>query len=226
MNEDIYEAPQPLIETSPTIGKLAEALAKAQGEMGAAVKGSENTFYKNSYADLGSVIEAGKPIHKHGLSLLQLPVGEGTVVTMLMHSSGEWIRGTLTLKATKPDAQGTGSAISYARRYMQQALLNIPSVDDDGQAAVTPELKEEPQKEPKKAPRKAPRKDKKPVVSATKAVGLADGTIERLKVRDWSEGVSFTPELSSTNVVQKFNVLSDEEILEKAKAWREKNEAK
>jgi hypothetical protein len=223
MNEDIYEAPQPLIETSPTIGKLAEALAKAQGEMGAAVKGSENTFYKNSYADLGSVIEAGKPIHKHGLSVIQLPVGEGTVVTMLMHSSGEWIRGTLTLKATKPDAQGTGSAISYARRYMQQALLNIPSVDDDGQAAVTPELKKEPKKETKKAPRKAPRKDNKPV-DAGKAVDVADGTIERLKVRDWSDGVSFNPELSSTNVVQKFNALGDEEIIEKANAWRGLND--
>ena len=90
MNEDIYEAPQPLIETSPTIGKLAEALAKAQGEMGAAVKGSENTFYKNSYADLGSVIEAGKPIHKHGLSLLQLPTqGSRLVRGSELHSRAQ-----------------------------------------------------------------------------------------------------------------------------------------
>lgn len=209
----------PLLETSPTIGKLAEALAKAQAEMGAAVKGAENTFFKNTYADLGSVIEAGKPIHKHGLAVIQLPVGEGTVVTMLMHSSNEWIRGTLTLKATKEDAQGKGSAISYARRYMQQALLNIPSVDDDGQAAVTPEVKA-----PKKAPKKAAKKAApKPAVDAAKAVELAEGTIDRLKVKDWADGVTFSPELSSTNVVQKFNALSDEEIIEKANAWRADN---
>jgi hypothetical protein len=113
---------------------------------------------------------------------------------------------------------------------MQQALLNIPSVDDDGQAAVTPELKKEPKKEPKeetkKAPRKAPRKDKTPVVDAAKAVELAEGTIDRLKVKDWADGVTFSPELSSTNVVQKFNAMDDEEILEKANAWREQNEAK
>ncbi len=60
--------------TSPEINELAAALAKAQGEMGGALKDSANPFFKSKYADLSSVWEACRaPLAKYGLSIVQIP---------------------------------------------------------------------------------------------------------------------------------------------------------
>lgn len=40
---------------SESIGKLAEALSKAQGEMKGAIKDADNPYFKSKYADLASV---------------------------------------------------------------------------------------------------------------------------------------------------------------------------
>ena len=40
------------------------------------------------------------------------------------------------LPITKHDAQGIGSAISYGKRYGLQAIVGIPSEDDDGNNAA------------------------------------------------------------------------------------------
>ena len=49
-----------------------------------------------------------------------------------MHTSGEWIEtDPLGLKAEKQTAQGTGSAVTYGRRYSLSAALGISSEDDD-----------------------------------------------------------------------------------------------
>ena len=59
------------------------------------------------------------------------------VETMLIHESGQELSfGRLFVPATKQDAQGYGSALSYAKRYSLQAGLGIASEDDDGNAAV------------------------------------------------------------------------------------------
>ena len=55
---------------------------------------------------------------------------------MLMHSSGQWMRSNVSVRAAKPDAQGLGSAITYLRRYSLCAMVGIaPGDDDDGNAA-------------------------------------------------------------------------------------------
>ena len=57
---------------SETIGKLSEALAKAQGAMQNAVKDSSNPFFKSTYADLASVWDAcRKPLSDNGLAIIQ-----------------------------------------------------------------------------------------------------------------------------------------------------------
>lgn len=128
------------MKSSETIEKLAEALCAAQGEMGGAVKGSANPFFKSSYADLTSVIRAIKePCFKHGLSYVQLPHRDGNsigVTTRLIHTSGQWIEHEFTLPMVKGDPQAAGSAITYARRYALQALFGIPAVDDDSESAM------------------------------------------------------------------------------------------
>ena len=140
------------MRSSESIEKLAEALCAAQGEMGGAVKGSANPFFKSSYADLTSVIKAIKePCSKHGLSYVQLPHRDGSsigVVTRLIHTSGQWLENEFTLPMVKGDPQAAGSAVTYARRYALQALFGIPAVDDDAEAAVLrgsqqPTLKDE-----------------------------------------------------------------------------------
>jgi hypothetical protein len=113
------------MKQSESIKNLAEAMAQAQGaQMGSAIKGSSNPFYRSKYADLGSVIEAIKPhFAANGLSYVQFPVsGESSVgvTTRLMHSSGEWLEQDYFIPLGKMDAQAAGSAITYARRYALQ----------------------------------------------------------------------------------------------------------
>ncbi len=128
------------VSMSPTIGALAAALAKAQAAMTHASKDAVNPHFKNRYASLPSIIEACKPLSENGIAILQPPVPHGQdgvcVVTMLVHSSGEWMRGELYMPVTKRDAQGFGSALSYARRYCLQSMVCLGADDEDGEAAV------------------------------------------------------------------------------------------
>jgi hypothetical protein len=125
---------------SETLGALATALSLAQGEFDAAVKDTANPFFKSKYADLSSVVEATRPaLSKHGLSIIQLPRSQDGCIqleTILLHKSGEFIGDTLALPVSKQDAQGYGSAMTYARRYGWMAVTGIAPEDDDGNAAV------------------------------------------------------------------------------------------
>ena len=133
---------------SESIKELAAALVKAQASMGGAVKGKDNDYFSSTYADLTSIIKViKKPFEENGLSYTQFPVtssgGKGLgVVTMLMHTSGEWLQSEfflpmkLTQKNPNGDPQTAGSAITYARRYALQAMAGIPAVDDDAEAAM------------------------------------------------------------------------------------------
>jgi hypothetical protein len=130
-----------IMNKSESIKELACALAKAQGQMGGAHKGKANPFFKSVYADLSSVVTAiREPLSSNGLSFIQATEpsdkDEIRVITMLMHESGEWLSSTIAIPVSKADAQGYGSAITYAKRYGLQGLLGVPSEDDDGNAAA------------------------------------------------------------------------------------------
>jgi ERF superfamily len=123
------------INHSSTIGKLFEALAKAQGQIQCALKDKKNPYFKSSYADLTSVWEACKPaLSENGLAVIQTV--EGTkldmfLVTWLGHSSGEWMKSKLPLIMIKQDPQSLGSALTYARRYSLSAMVGVCADDDD-----------------------------------------------------------------------------------------------
>jgi hypothetical protein len=127
-------------ETSPTTGALALALSKAQGLIEGAKKDRLNPHFRSSYADLASVWDACRePLSKNEIAVVQTtrPSDAGViVVTTLMHSSGEWIRGELFLPVTKNDAQGYGSALTYARRYGLAAIVGVAPEDGDAEGAV------------------------------------------------------------------------------------------
>lgn len=139
-----------MFETSESIGSLAEALAKVQGSIESVkkTKKAEGKKFSYNYADIASVIEAVQiPLAQNSLALIQTPLDvrriDGakpeyivTVITELMHASGEWIRFSTDMLCEREGAQGIGSAITYARRYALSALLMIPQEDDDGEKAT------------------------------------------------------------------------------------------
>jgi hypothetical protein len=138
-----------MFETSQTIDKLAAALAKAQAEIEGAEKDRANPAFRARYATLAAVWEAWQAVGpKNGLAVSQWPgefiEGKLTMVSMLSHSSGEWMRQTLTMPVAKADPQGYGSATTYARRYALMALAGIAPEDDDGNAASAAPRKQHP----------------------------------------------------------------------------------
>lgn len=119
---------------------IIAALAKALPELESAKKNKANPAFKSKYADLAAVIEALEPIRKHGLWYRQVlhESSEGVnVETIYIHEGGDTLSaGSLYMPATKRDAQGFGSALTYARRYSLQSAFGLATEDDDGNAAV------------------------------------------------------------------------------------------
>jgi hypothetical protein len=135
------DAPVLDVQTSSSIGAIADALAKAQGEMTSAKKDAANPFFKSQYADLASVWEAVRaPLSKNSIAVIQIPTNgtDGRVgsVTIFAHKSGEFMRGRLLVRPAKDDPQAAGSAITYTRRYSLMAMAGIAADDDDGEGAM------------------------------------------------------------------------------------------
>jgi len=128
-------------DKSEQLNELAAALAKAQGKMDSASKDSSNPHFQSKYASLASCWDACRePLSVNGLAVVQRvkqATGQVVVVeTLLLHSSGQWLRQDVRLPVDKPTAQSVGSAITYARRYGLTAMVGIaPDDDDDGNAA-------------------------------------------------------------------------------------------
>jgi hypothetical protein len=125
---------------SENIAELAIALSKAQAENGTVHKDAKNPFFKSNYASLAQVWETVRPaLTANGLSVVQLPSQDASgyyVESMLIHSSGQWIKCRTYMKPVKEDPQGIGSLISYARRYALQSLVMVCPDDDDGELAM------------------------------------------------------------------------------------------
>lgn len=122
-------------QSSDTIGKLATALVKARAELTHPTRNKVNPHFRNRYADLTAVLDAvTEAFTNNGLAIVQL-VDAKTLVTILMHSSGEYISSAADIPAHN-NAQQLGSALTYLRRYTVQALAGIAAEDDDdGNAA-------------------------------------------------------------------------------------------
>jgi hypothetical protein len=127
---------------------IATALAKAQTNMGKALKQANNPHFRSKYADLGNVMDACLPaLNEAGIALIQ-PTGEDEhgryVETTLIHGeSGESLTCRVPLIVAKNDMQGYGSAVTYARRYGLMAMAGIAPEDDDGHAASKAPPKQE-----------------------------------------------------------------------------------
>lgn len=122
---------------------IASALVKAQKGFAPALKTSNHPGFKTKYADLAACIEAViDSLNTNGIMLSQQTreCENGVIVdTVFIHESGEMLCcGPLHVPASKQDAQGYGSALTYARRYSLMAACGIAPEDDDGNAASNP----------------------------------------------------------------------------------------
>jgi len=143
---------------------IASALVKAQREFGPALKSSTNPHFRSKYADLSACIEAViTALNNNGIYLMQLTDehdGGVKVSTTFIHESGEQLSaGSLFMPAIKHDAQGYGSALSYARRYSLMAACSLATEDDDGNQATKTAP---PQAIPKAAPKQLEAQHKLP----------------------------------------------------------------
>lgn len=121
---------------SAQLDQLFTALAKAQGEMEAAAKDSENPFFKSRFADFASIVKASRPyLAKNGLCCIQriLPNGNGSIYlsSRLGHSSGQFIDSKIPIAPAKTDIQSIGSYITYLKRYTYAALVGVVTTDED-----------------------------------------------------------------------------------------------
>jgi hypothetical protein len=128
-----------MVNQSEQINEIMGALAKAQSEMTHAVKDSNNPYFKSTYADLAGVWEACRgPLSKNGLAVTQIVSQEGEkpiLVTLLGHSSGQWIKSVMVLPIQKPGPQEIGSCITYCRRYALASIVGVYQDDDDAESA-------------------------------------------------------------------------------------------
>ena len=126
------------------IGKqIAAAFVKAQRQFGPALKTSTNPHFRSKYADLSNCIEAViGALNDNGIGLMQRTYDcpNGVMVeTIFVHESGEVMEcGLLHVPASKHDAMGFGSALTYARRYSLLTASGLSPDDDDGVAASRP----------------------------------------------------------------------------------------
>jgi hypothetical protein len=129
------------VQISTEMNEIYSALAKAQEEMQVAHTSSANPFFKSKYAKLDEVIKASRPyLTKNGLSVMQHITYDEPhqfLVTILAHSSGQWVSSRMLLVPVKNEPQSLGSCITYMRRYSYAAVVGvvIGDEDDDGETA-------------------------------------------------------------------------------------------
>jgi len=159
---------------------IATALAKAQANMGKALKQANNPHFRSKYADLGNVMDACLPaLNEAGIALIQ-PTGEDEhgryVETILIHGeSGESLTCRVPLIVSKNDMQGYGSAVTYARRYGLMAMAGIAPEDDDGNAAAkAPPKQEQRQQKPQETDAEAIERAKEYLAEADSLDDLKD----------------------------------------------------
>lgn len=205
------------MQKSETIGELAKALVSVQGKLEGAKKDQQNPFFKSSYADLTSVWNACRELLvENELAVVQTSsVIEGKELvldTTLVHTSGEWISGQLSVPLAKNDPQGLGSAMTYARRYGLSAIIGICPEDDDAEGAVQHKATT---KEPVKKPVKPPKPeqtlslDEKSLLESLKKLG-------ELAPKEWSNKQivllfrNLQADIKGTSITEMFSNLTEE----------------
>jgi hypothetical protein len=194
--------------SSETIGAIAAALAKAQGELtnpektlSAVIRSpfpreGERAF---RYASLASGLDiVRKCLGQHEIATVQTTTidqagGQIRLTTLLAHASGEWISSDWPVCPISETAapHRMGAALTYARRYALFALVGIAGEDDldapdlpvEPSPAVTPDIERSREVSSSRRPPNGslhkPRQPK-PVLAAEPSAALRDQLIAEI----------------------------------------------
>lgn len=145
--DNLQAVPEPLFDadtggqiTSPFVDSIFDALAKSQGEAGAALRSRTGTTEKGEsydYAELNDIIEAVRAVaSKNGLLVIErFPIGTNYIHAILAHSSGQWIDyGCYDLGSFKTH-QEKAAAVTLSRRQIRQAIFGVATKGQDTDAS-------------------------------------------------------------------------------------------
>jgi hypothetical protein len=129
------------MKQSEQINELAAALAKAQAVMPKAKMSGVNSRFADkatgktgAYATLDDIRDAVKDtLTANGISYTQHPYainGEVGVETMLIHSSGQWMRSRFGVPAAQHNPQAYGSLLTYVRKFALAAAAGVSTQED------------------------------------------------------------------------------------------------
>lgn len=143
-----HPGPASKMRESADISRIAPALVNAQAVIenparnrDVKVTNKDGKSYTFRYATLDAINEATRhALAENGLCVLQPIVATErgvSLVTRLLHESGQWMECDIPLAPPGPDPKAFGSAVTYLRRYAVSAMLNVsPDEDDDASAAT------------------------------------------------------------------------------------------
>ena len=107
--------------------------------------GGKNPHFKSDYIQLDALVKKIDPVcQKCGLGIMMFPTGTGLITILFHKESGQYIQSYYELILDKQNAQGVGSALTYAKRQTLQAMFGLsagPEEDDDGNEASLEEQK-------------------------------------------------------------------------------------
>lgn len=132
--------------------KIAPALAKAWAEIenpkhnsSVKVKTKSGSSYTFDYTDLGGILDEAKKVFKeNGLTIIQnayTSISDSknliSVETMILHSSGEYVKSEPLQMAANTSIQDMGGQVTYMKRYSLSAMLGIATEKDDDANGVS-----------------------------------------------------------------------------------------
>ncbi len=113
---------------------LVSALARCQGKFPVITRNRENAHFKSSYADLGAILAAVRPVlAAEGIAVTQTSeiTDAGVDLVTSLRKGDERIESRWPLPVDGLGSQQIGSLRTYIRRYELSALLGVAADDDD-----------------------------------------------------------------------------------------------
>lgn len=124
------------------MSEALKALGEVWGDIPSLSKDAKNPHFNSKFVSLPNIVEALRPIlAKAGVYYIQKSVESERGIglnTVIVHakSGNTYDAGTIYMPVDKGNAQGVGSAMTYARRYALCAVFGIVAdEDDDGNRA-------------------------------------------------------------------------------------------
>lgn len=169
-----------------------ELFLEAQRKLGSVKKDGSNSLFKSHYATYPAVVDAVKgPLNELGLSFRHTSRyvdNHFFVGSEIMSKDGRVAHFEMPMLTDTP--QKMGSALTYYKRYTLEAVLGLPTEDDDGNATSThASPKRAPAQTQSSAPSRVSAPQKTQGAPEKKAPGPSEPQLKRLFAISKQSGV-------------------------------------